>query len=52
MADSSLDFSIRVWCNSADYGMLRSDLFEELNAAFERAGIEVPYNTLDVNIRK
>ena len=52
MADSSLDFSIRVWCNSADYGMLKSDLFEELNAAFERAGIEVPYNTLDVNIRK
>lgn len=52
MADSSLDFSIRVWCNSADYGVLKSDLFEELNEAFERAGIEVPYNTLDVNIKK
>lgn len=52
MADSSLDFSIRVWCNASDYGTLKSDLYEELNAAFERAGIEVPYNTLDVNIKK
>ena len=52
MADSSLDFSVRVWCNASDYGLLKSDLYEELNAAFEKAGIEIPYNTLDVNIKK
>ena len=52
MGDSSLDFSVRVWCKSSDFGALRSDLLESINAAFESAGIEVPYNTLDVNITK
>lgn len=52
MGDSSLDFSIRVWCNARDYGALKSDLYEELKAALEKAGIEIPYNTLDVNIKK
>lgn len=52
MGDSSLDFTVRVWCNSSNFGLLKSDLYEEINAAFESAGIEIPYNTLDVNITK
>lgn len=50
MADSSLDFSVRVWCESKNYAALKSDLLEDINAAFEKAGIEIPYNQIDVNI--
>ena len=52
MGDSSLDFTVRVWCNSSNFGLLKSDLYEEINAAFNNAGIEIPYNKLDVNIMK
>ncbi len=50
MADSSLDFSVRVWCESKNYGALKSDLLENINEAFDKAGIEIPFNQLDVNI--
>lgn len=52
MQDSALEFSVRVWCKASDYGALRSDLFEECNEAFEKAGIVVPFNQLDVCIKK
>ncbi|MBQ7384292.1 MAG: mechanosensitive ion channel family protein [Clostridia bacterium] len=52
MQDSALEFTVRVWCNAGDYGSLRSDMFEELNAAFEKAGIVVPFNQLEVSIKK
>ena len=50
MADSSINFSVRVWCRSEDYGILKSDLLESLCSALEAAGIEIPYNKLDVNV--
>ena len=52
MGDSSLDFAVRVWCESSNFGLLKSDLYEEINAEFNKVGIEIPYNKLDVNITK
>ena len=52
MGDSSLDFTVRVWCQSSNFGLLKSDLYEEINAEFNKVGIEIPYNKLDVNIMK
>ena len=52
MLDSSLEFSVRVWCMAGDYGVLKSDLLEQINEAFERAGIVVPFNQLEVSIKK
>ena len=50
--DSSLDFTMRVWVNSADYWTVNFDLLETLNKRFEEEGIEIPFNQLDVNIKK
>ncbi len=48
--DSSLDFTLRVWANKGDYWTVNFDLLERINARFEKEGIEIPYNTLDVNV--
>ena len=50
--DSSLDFVLRVWVKSADYWTVNFDMLEAVNAEFEKQGIEIPYNTMDINIRK
>ena len=50
--ESSLDFVLRVWVNSADYWTVNFDLLEAVNARFKEEGIEIPYKTMDVNIRK
>ncbi len=47
---SSLDFSLRVWVNSADYWTVNFDLLESIKARFEKEGIEIPYQKLDVNV--
>ncbi len=52
MQDSALEFSVRVWCDAKNYGALKSDLYEECNEAFEKAGIVMPFNQLDVTIKK
>lgn len=49
---SSLDFVARAWVNSADYWTVYFDVNEEIIRAFGKAGIEVPFSQLDVNIKK
>lgn len=48
--DSSLDFVLRVWTKKEDYWTVNFDLLEAINNRFNEEGIEVPYNTIDVNI--
>ncbi len=48
--DSSLDFVLRVWTKKEDYWTVNFDLLEAINNRFAAEGIEVPYNTIDVNI--
>ena len=47
---SSLDFVTRVWVKQADYWPVNFDLKEEVLAAFEAAGISVPFPQLDVHM--
>lgn len=49
---SSLDFVMRVWVESADYWTVNFDLLETLNDRFAAEGIDIPFNQLDVNIKK
>ncbi len=51
-SDSSIDFALRVWVKSGDYWTVNFDLLESIHARFDAEKIEIPYNTLDVNIRK
>lgn len=47
---SGIDYTIRVWANSADYWTVYFDLLEGLKKDFDAAGIEIPYNQLDVHV--
>ena len=49
--ESSLDFKVRVWVNSADYWSLYFDIIEEVKEAFDENNIEIPYPHM-VNIVK
>ena len=50
-ADSSLDFTVRVWCKNADYWTVKFDLTEAIQAALVAAGIEIPYPQMDIHVK-
>lgn len=47
---SSIVFTLRVWCSRPDLISLKSDLIEDVYDVFERTGIAIPYQTIDVNL--
>ena len=49
---SSLDFILRVWVNRADYWDVHFDLKEQVVAAFNENGIEIPFNQLDIHVKE
>lgn len=49
-AGSSLNIVVRVWANSADYWTVYFDLLEDVKEAFDKNGIVIPYNQLDVHV--
>lgn len=49
--ESSIDFTARVWVKSEDYWTVKWDILEECKRVFDREGIEIPYNKLDVNLK-
>lgn len=51
-ADSSIDITVRVWCKSSNYWGIYWNMMNNVNDEFAKKGIEMPYNTIDVNIKK
>lgn len=49
---SSINIGFRVWVATENYWKLRWQLMEEIKAAFDENEIEIPFDQLDVNIRK
>ena len=49
---SSINLTARAWVNSADYWTVRFDLLEAVKKAFDENGIEIPFNQLDVHVKK
>ncbi len=49
---SALRFICRSWVKNEDYWTANFDLHENVVAAFKKANIEIPFNQLDVNIKK
>ena len=49
---SSIDLVARVWVNNGDYWTVRFDILEAVKAAFDEKGISIPYNQLDVHLKK
>lgn len=49
--ESSVDIVARVWVKSDDFWTVHFDLLEQVKAAFDENGIEIPYGQLDVHIK-
>ena len=48
---SSIDIVTRVWVKSDDYWTVNFDILEAVKAAFDKEGIEIPFNQLDVHVK-
>jgi small conductance mechanosensitive channel len=52
LADSSVNFTVRVWVNAPDYWGVYFDMTESVKLAFDRANISIPYPQSDVHIHQ
>ncbi|MCH4554031.1 mechanosensitive ion channel family protein [Aestuariibaculum lutulentum] len=43
LADSSVNFAVRPWCNAEDYWTVYFECTENIKLALDAAGIEIPY---------
>ncbi len=50
LADSSVNLTVRAWCERTDYGALRSDLLRTLKEKLEAGGCSIPFPQQDVHI--
>lgn len=48
LGPSSVDFTMRVWCDSADYAPLKFDLTRGAKDALDEAGVDIPFPTTTV----
>lgn len=51
-AASSIDLKVRVWCASSNYWSIYHYLLNEIKNVFDENNIEIPFNQLDVNLKK
>lgn len=52
LADSEITFIVRPWVAPSDYWPVKWRFQKDICEALERAGIEIPYNKLDVYVKK
>ena len=48
---SSIDIVTRVWAKSDNYWTVNFDILEAVKTAFDKEGIEIPFNQLDVHVK-
>lgn len=49
---SSVDIFVRCWCKKEDYWTVKFFMLKEIKKAYDNAGIEIPFDQLDVNIKQ
>jgi small conductance mechanosensitive channel len=52
LADSGVNIGIHVYVATTDYLTLKWKLLEEIKLKFDEHGIEIPYQTIDINMRQ
>lgn len=52
LGDSSVNFVVRPWVNSADYWDVLWDLNERVKLGFDERGFNIPYPTQDVHVHQ
>lgn len=43
LGDSSVDFLVRVWCDSEEYFVFKTDMTRKVKEALDEAGIDIPF---------
>ncbi len=52
LADSSVNFAVRPWVNTADYWTVYFDIHETVKLRFDQEGISIPFPQRDVHLFK
>ncbi len=52
LADSSVNFAVRPWVQASDYWVVRSELMEQIKAALEEAGCQIPFPQRDIYVHQ
>lgn len=52
LAESSVNLGFRIWVPMDDYWKVRWELNERVKLTFDEEGITIPYNQLDVTVKK
>ncbi|MBX2843439.1 MAG: mechanosensitive ion channel [Flammeovirgaceae bacterium] len=50
LADSSVNFVVRVWCNAAEYWNIYFDMQEKVKVTFDKEGINIPFPQMDAHV--
>lgn len=50
LADSSVNFKVRVWCDAGDYWGIYFDFHEQVKKTFDAESIGIPYPQMDVHV--
>ena len=50
LADSSVNFSVRPWCNTADYWTVYAYMHEAIKKEFDKENIGIPFPQMDVHV--
>jgi len=50
LADSGVNFTVRVWCNTDDYWNIFFDIHEKIKKEFDENGIEIPFPQRDIHV--
>ena len=52
LSDSSVDFTVQIWCTNEHYWDLSNDFYARVKQAFDAGGIEIPYSQLVVHTKE
>ena len=52
LADSSVNFTVRLWVETADYWPLKFDMNERIYNKFNEVGLNIPFPQMDVHVHK
>jgi small conductance mechanosensitive channel len=50
LADSSVNFAVRAWCNATDYWGIYFDMHEKVKESFDKEGVSIPFPQRDLHV--
>jgi len=50
LADSSVNFAVRAWCNASDYWGIYFDMHEKVKQEFDKESISIPFPQQDIHV--